>query len=273
MKIITASTFVSLLLFIFSNVYSQTSEGIVEEGLLIDSKILGKQVSYTIYLPSDYNTSSRYYPIVYLLHGYTDDDSGWLQYGEIDRMADKAIQSGEIPPMIIAMPDGGLTWYLNNYDNSVRYEDFFFEEFVPLIESDYMIRTGKRFRGIAGLSMGGFGTLVYTLKHPDMFSACAPLSAAVYTSGELVEYDDAKWEKRFRDIYGPGLKGEQRLTDHVLANNPLHIISNSNADEIKKVRYYIDCGDDDFLYKGNSTSVRVFIKSKIIQFIYIWDLQ
>ena len=79
------------------------------------------------------------------------------------------------------------------------------------------------------------------------------LSAGVYTEDELVNYDETKWEQRFKNVYGPGLKGEQRLTDHVLANSPLHIISSSDPEEIKKVRYYIDCGDDDFLYKGNST--------------------
>jgi enterochelin esterase-like enzyme len=247
------SFIIILKLLVISGITAQTSHGIVKEGLLADSKILGKQVSYTIYLPFDYNTSSRNYPVVYLLHGYTDNDAGWLQYGEVNRIADKAIEHGEIPPMIIVMPDAELTWYLNNYDNSVRYEDFFFDEFIPYIESEYRIRTRKRFRGIAGLSMGGFGTLVYALKHSDLFSACAALSAAVYTSEEIVEYDDAKWETRFRDVYGPGLKGEERLTEHLLENNPLHIIRNSSPDELKKVRYYIDCGDDDFLYKGNST--------------------
>lgn len=206
MKFVKMVAFICFHVLLISNIWSQTSHGSVEERLLVDSKILGKQVRYTIYLPYDYNTSSRYYPVVYLLHGYTDNDAGWLQYGEVNRIADKAIESGEIPPMIIIMPDGGLTWYLNNFDNSVRYEDFFFDEFIPFIEGKCRIRTRKRFRGIAGLSMGGFGTLVYALKHPDMFSSCAALSAAVYTSEELVKYDDTKWEKRFKNLYGPGLK-------------------------------------------------------------------
>jgi S-formylglutathione hydrolase FrmB len=253
MKIVKVFIAVSVCLMFTPHLDAQTSHGIVKEGEIIESGILEKPVRYTVYLPFDYNTSSRYYPVVYLLHGYTDNDTGWLQYGEINRIADKAIQSGEIPPMIIVMPDGGLTWYLNNYDGSVRYEDFFFDEFIPFIESEYRIRTRERFRGIAGLSMGGFGTLVYVLKHPGKFSACAALSAGIYTTEELVEYDDAKWEQRFKDVFGPGLLGEQRLTEHVLENNPLHIISNSNPDEFKKLNIYIDCGDDDFLYKGNST--------------------
>ena len=99
--------------------------GKVVEHLTIKSQILGKNVAYTLYLPPDYESSRRSYPVVYLLHGYTDDDTGWIQFGEVNRYADKAIASGEIPPMIIVMPDGGVSWYINNYDGAVKYEDFF----------------------------------------------------------------------------------------------------------------------------------------------------
>ena len=147
-------------------VYPQVSRGTVKEGLTIQSKILGKEVRYTIYLPFDYETSNRYYPVVYLLHGYSDNDMGWLQFGEANMIADEGIANRDIPPMILVMPDGGLSWYINNYDNSVRYEDFFFQEFIPYIESHYRIRAEKKYRGIAGLSMGGNGTLIYSIQTP-----------------------------------------------------------------------------------------------------------
>ena len=240
--------------FIFSSTsYSQVSRGIIKEGLIIKSKILKKDVRYTIYLPFDYNTSSRYYPVVYLLHGYTDNDMGWMQFGEANMFADEEIAKRQIPAMILAMPDGGVSWYINNFDNSVRYEDFFFEEFIPLIESEYRVRTEKQYRGIAGLSMGGFGTLVYALKHPDMFSACAAFSAGINTKEEIIDMNDNRWERMNAILYGPGLKGEERITQHLMENNPIYIVQNADLEKIKSVRMYIDCGDDDFLYKGNST--------------------
>ncbi|MEJ2615226.1 MAG: alpha/beta hydrolase family protein, partial [Ignavibacteriaceae bacterium] len=208
---------------------------------------------YTIYLPFDYETSSRYYPVVYLLHGYTDNDMGWIQFGEANMTADKAIADQEIPPMILVMPDGGLSWYINNYNDSVRYEDFFFKEFIPYIESHYRIRTEKRSRGVAGLSMGGYGTLVYALKHPDMFAACAALSAGIRTEEEMINMNTEKWEKEFGNVYGPDLKGRNRITSHYLANDPFNIIKTGDINKIKTVRIYLDCGDDDHLYKGNST--------------------
>ena len=106
------------LLMLMVTVYGQYSRCTIKEGLTLKSKVLGKEVRYTIYLPFDYNSSSRYYPVVYLLHGYTDNDMGWLQFGEINTIADEAIATREIPPMIIAMPDAGVSWYINNYNGS-----------------------------------------------------------------------------------------------------------------------------------------------------------
>ena len=213
----------SIITFIFSStIYSQNTRGIIKEGLIIKSKILKKDIRYTIYLPFDYNSSSRYYPIVYLLHGYTDNDMGWMQFGEAHMIADEAIGKRQIPPMILAMPDGGVSWYINNYDKTVRYEDFFFEEFIPLIESKYRVRAEKQYRGISGLSMGGYGSFVYALKHTDMFSACAAFSAAVYTKEDIINMDDNHWERMYAILYGPGLKGAERITNHFMDNNPIY---------------------------------------------------
>lgn len=121
--------------------YSHISHGTVKEGLVMESKILQERVRYTIYLPCDYETSNRFYPAVYLLQGYTDNDTGWIQFGEAHMLTDEAVSGRIIPPMILVMPDAGVTWYINNYDNSVRYEGFFFEEFIPYIESTYKIRS------------------------------------------------------------------------------------------------------------------------------------
>jgi enterochelin esterase-like enzyme len=99
--------------------------GKVIESKTVKSAIIGKDVKYSVYLPADYAIAERAYPVVYLLHGYTDDNTGWLQFGEINRYADKAIAEGIIPPMIIVMPNGDSSWYINSYDGKEKYEDFF----------------------------------------------------------------------------------------------------------------------------------------------------
>ncbi len=242
------------IIFLSVNIYSQVPRGIVKEGLKIQSKILGKEVRYTIYLPDDYETSSRYYPVVYMLHGYTDNDIAWIQFGEANATADEGIAQREIPPMILVMPDGGVSWFINNYNDSVNYEDFFFKEFIPYIESHYRILTEKRYRAIAGLSMGGYGALVYALKHPDMFSSCVAFSAAVFTDKEIIDMQDDVWKKGLGlgNAFDPSLEGKDRITKQFKDNNPLYLFKTLDINKIKSVRYYIDCGDNDFLYRGNS---------------------
>src|SRR5688572_835458 len=185
----------------------------------VKSTILGKNVIYTIVLAADYDESERYYPVVYLLHGYTDDNTAWLQFGEVNRYADKAIADGTIPPMIIVMPDADSSFYINSYDGKEKYEDFFIKEFIPSIEKTWRIKAQKRFRGVAGLSMGGYGTLIYSIKHPEMFAAAAPLSAAVFSDDDITGFPDNTWEKTFGQLYGHGLKGKDRLSKAWLDNS------------------------------------------------------
>ena len=228
--------------------------GKVSEHLTMKSKILNKDVNYSLYLPPDYESSKRNYPVVYLLHGFTDNDNGWLQFGEVNRYADNAINSGEIPPMIIAMPDGGVTWYLNNYDGSVRYEDFFIQEFIPFIDATYRTRPLKEYRGIAGLSMGGYGSLLNSLKHPDMFAACSALSSGVHTDEDIINMPDDGYERIYKNLFvKSGTKGKDRLSENWYRNSIVSLVQKNPIEEIKKVRFYLDCGDDDFLYRGNST--------------------
>jgi S-formylglutathione hydrolase FrmB len=226
--------------------------GKVIETQNIQSKILSKNIAYTVYLPADYETSNRTYPVVYLLHGYTDDNTGWLQFGEINRYADKAIAEGTIPPMIIVMPNGGTSWYVNAYDGKESYEDFFVKEFMPSVEKSFRIKAEKKYRAVAGLSMGGYGTMIYALKYPELFVAAAPLSAAIFDDEATVATADARYESVFGQLYGRGLKGKDRLNKSWYDNSVLKIVETKPADDLKKVRYWIDCGDDDFLTKGNS---------------------
>ena len=231
--------------------FASAQQGKVIEEQVVKSAVLGRDVKYTIYLPSDYESSNRSYPVVYLLHGYTDDNTGWLQFGEINRYADKAIAEGTIPPMIIVMPNADSSFYINSYDGKEKYEDFFIKEFMPSIEKSYRIKAQKRYRGVAGLSMGGYGTLIYALKYPELFAAAAPFSAAVLDDNAIETMSADGWKNTFGQLYGRNLEGKARLGKDWHANSILKIVETKSTDDLKKVRYWIDCGDDDFLTKGN----------------------
>ena len=155
--------------------------GTVYDNLTLKSSILKMERKYSVYLPPDYKTSNRSYPVLYLLHGSGDDQTGWVQFGEVEYIADKAIKEGKSTAMIIVMPDAntGRRGYFNTLRGDFQYEDFFFKELIPFIEKTYRIRAEKQYRAIAGLSMGGGGTIIYALHHPEMFASACPLSASV----------------------------------------------------------------------------------------------
>ncbi len=219
-------------------------QGKVLESRTMESKILKGERNYAVYLPPDYEHSQRAYPVLYLLHGSGDDHTGWVQFGEVLHITDKAIEDGRATPMVIVMPDAqtGRLGYFNQDD--WRYEDFFFEEFIPYIEKTYRIKSEKRYRAIAGLSMGGGGSFMYALHRPDMFSSACPLSAYVGPP----TFADFKSMLSSEQREGP----EEELLSKYHHHNALSLVDKLPADKVKSVRWYIDCGDDDFLFEGNS---------------------
>ena len=222
--------------------------GKVLESLKFESKKVSYPVEYSIYLPPDYDSSNKSYPVLYLLHGYSDDETGWIQFGEADLIADKGIANGDFPPCIIVMPDGKVTWYANSFNGKDLWEDMFIQEFIPFIEKEYRIRDKKEFRAIAGLSMGGNGALLLSMRHPELFSSCVAMSAGTFTQEEMLANEG--YDNYFKNIYGPMEKG--KVSEYWKSYSPLHLLDSVDTKKLKSVRYYIDCGDDDFLYKGNS---------------------
>jgi len=237
--------------------------GQTREGLRMKSAVLGRDVNYAIYLPPDYAASERRYPVVFLLHGYTDNESAWIQWGEIASTADKAIADRLIPPMIIVMPDGGVTWYVNDAAGKVRYEDMFFQELVPYIDATYRTRADRENRGIAGLSMGGWGTLTYVMRHPDVFTACAAFSSAIWTEADMAAMPAEHYDETFAPLFGPRPAGNAESSEIFKKLNPLSLAAVLPEDPLKKVRYYLDCGDDDFLIEANMALHAVLLKRKI----------
>jgi S-formylglutathione hydrolase FrmB len=99
--------------------------------------------------------------------------------------------------------------------------------------------------------MGGWGTLVYAFSHPELFAAAAAFSAAVWTDDEILAMKQDAWDKVVGPVFGPGLSGKDRLTPHFRRYSPLELAGTLPEESLKKVRLYIDCGDKDFLIRGN----------------------
>lgn len=232
-------------------------QGKVYDNLTVPSKILKMDRKFAIYLPPDYEISQRSYPVLYLLHGAGDDQTGWVQFGEVQWIADKSIREGTATPMIIVMPDAntGQRGYFNDIKGEWRYEDFFFQELMPYVEKNYRIKGEKRYRAVAGLSMGGGGSFMYALHHPELFSSACPLSAYI---GPL-NLDEAKNRLNQMNVKAT----DEEIETYFKKHNALNLINDMPVDQVKSVRWYIDCGDDDFLFEGNSL-VHIAMRKKQI---------
>ncbi|MDR2681071.1 MAG: esterase family protein, partial [Tannerella sp.] len=220
--------------------------GTVYETKTVKSEILKAERKYSIYLPPGYNETDRSYPVLYLLHGAGDDHTGWVQFGQVQHIADKAIAEGPAGPMIIVMPDAntGRRGYFNDIKGDFNYEDFFFKELIPHIEKTYRVRSERRYRAVSGLSMGGGGTIFYALHRPDLFAAAAPLSAAT-----------GNWDiEQYKERLGKQSDVTEAAIEEYFKRHSIEGILNNAPEEelkqIKSIRWYVSCGDDDFLYEG-----------------------
>ncbi len=237
----------------------------------LKSDILKKEMGYSVYLPPSYEKSQRAYPILYLLHGMTDPHTAWVNRGEVARIATQAMQDGKAPEMIIVMPDGLFdAFYINNYDKSIQWEDFFYKEFIPTVEKKYRTFPQRQYRAIAGLSMGGYGSLYHALKYKDMFSACYAMSGAFL---EIEPLKAGEKPNPFENVYVK-LWGARNATTGLHENFKPHSLAEmvKNMDEYKAPQGWgqpslpaitIDCGDDDFLLKANTNMMHLMKEKKI----------
>lgn len=143
------------------------------------SEALGRDWSYTLYLPTGYRHDAPRIPVIYLLHGNNGDANDWLTQGHLQATADTLIERKEIPPVAIVMPQGGTDWYV---DRKEKMETAFFADLLPEIETHYAVATQRGGRMIGGVSMGGFGALRYAMTQPELFCGALLLSPAIYAN-------------------------------------------------------------------------------------------
>ncbi|MBQ8915640.1 MAG: esterase family protein [Alistipes sp.] len=219
---------------------SATAKGRVET-FTVKSALLGVEKVCSVYLPDGYDPAKRY-PVLYLLHGASGTHRSWIDEGDMLRICDETIAEGKAVPMIVVMPDASGEGPRHNgfgmgYFNveGWPYERFFFEEFMPAVEAHYPIRAERCYRAVAGLSMGGGGSAVYALRHPELFGASCPLSGAL---------DSMAYNKKRHPAYMKAI-----------ADNYTMRVLREQSDEgralVRTVRWWVDCGDDDYLYMGN----------------------
>lgn len=169
------------------------------------SQALQREMAYCLLLPAEYEASKRSYPVLYLLHGLWGTENDWLA---LTNIADQV----KALPLIVVMPQADDSWYVNAATRpEARYEDYIFGDLVREIEAHYRAQKDRDGRFVAGLSMGGYGSLKEGLKQPQEVAVVGAFSA-VFNAARGVRLDIKTPEIAFGPADSPTRRENDDLT-------------------------------------------------------------
>ena len=225
------------------------------ETVKFESKFVNAVLPYNVVLPKDYDTAhATRYPVLYLLHGLTGHYSDWVSRTNV---ADYASHYR----LIVVTPEGNDGWYTDSATVATdKYESYILKELIPDVQQRYRTIEARYGRSIAGLSMGGYGSLKFGLKSPETFIFAGSMSGAfgVTRLGEK-EMAASRWETSLK-LFGP-VGSETRK-----ANDLVEIINNLTAAKISSLPFfYFDCGteDSDRIFPSNRELAALMAAKKI----------
>ncbi len=205
------------------------------------SKILARTVNYCVDLPSNYGSTHERYPVLYFLHGLFENYHAWDQYGG-KAILDSMLQQDRIGAFLVVLPNAGRrSFYVNSYDGRERYEDFLIQELVPAIDRQYRTDPTPAARGIAGVSMGGYGSLHLAMRHPDVFGSVSAQGAALVANLPQPLPTTGRWafyQRVLADAFGDPIN-----VSYWDANNPLTLAE--HPENFPNLNIYFDCGTHD----------------------------
>lgn len=218
----------------------------------LNSKLVGREMPYRVILPIEDKGSKARYPVLYLLHGLTGHFSNWTD-------KTKLVEYASRHKFIIVMPEGADGWYSDSVSvPNDKYESYIIKELIPEIERKYRAIPDREHRMIAGLSMGGYGSLKFGLKYPEMFSLIGSFSGALgavnwteKTAGPVARSIDL--------VFGLDMEGANRRS-----NDIFKMARELTPDTIKALPYvYMSCGTEDFLIANNRDFLGILNERKV----------
>ena len=213
------------------------------------STALGRNIAYTIYLPSQHdNRNDLDYPVLFLLHGLGGNEKDWLNLGKVSETLDRLIGSGAIPPIVVVMPDAANSWYVDSTETAGfgDFETAIGDELPAHIGRRYPVRRDRDGRAIAGLSMGGYGALRLGFARPDRFAGIVSLSGAIFPDQDRNDALSNQQYRFFKGVFGTPFS-HKKFNENNMFENVFHL---REATDPPKV--YLMVGDHDGfgLYQG-----------------------
>lgn len=213
----------------------------------LNSHILKQVVHYCVYIPAGYDTDAKQnppkrYPVLYFLHGLGDNEQTLFNSGGWTLLEDLRNQH-KMGDFLIVAPEGRRSFYINSADGSVRYNDFFLQEFLPHIEGKYRVRPGRAGRAISGISMGGYGAFRFGFAHPELFSTVSAQSAALITESPQTLDSASRTGAPLAGVLA-AVFGKPINVPHWNENSPF-ALAKKNVSALRKQAIYFNCGQDD----------------------------
>ena len=246
----------------FSELESTKNTVSTVQEVVIDAPSVRRSLRSNIVLPLDYDKSGKRYPVLYLLHGYGGNYTGWIQDGVQNHATER--------DLIIVVPDSGNSWYANwaasDDQRKNNWEDYIIRDVVGYVDSNYRTIARRQGRAIGGLSMGGYGALAIGLRNPEMFCSIASHSGAIGYGRmfrKLLEKNEPvspvkprpDWMSDF-DIPGFGTYLERSPKGKIVttieeadALNVFKLVTGLSDDQRPDI--YMVCGRGDFLFEAN----------------------
>ena len=207
------------------------------------SECMNKDVPVNVITPDSYEDGLEF-PVVYLLHGYSDNHQRWATGGHIGALADKH-------DVIVVMPDGAYSsWYFDSpVDPTFKYETFVSKELVEHVDANFKTRKDRKARAITGLSMGGHGAMYLAIRHQDVFANVGSMSGGV----DIRPFPN-NWHlsKRLGTI--------EEHPENWEANTVINLTHLIQPDSLNII---FDCGVDDFFYEVNCNLHKKLLETKI----------
>lgn len=251
--LVLTMSFAALMMPLAGHAYAQSSAASREQKLA--SKLMVREMPYRVIVPQGYDDKTNAavkYTVIYLLHGLSGHYTNWADKTKLSEYATKH-------SFIIVMPEGNDGWYTDSVSvPNDKYESYIVKELIPEIDVRFRTLADRDHRMIAGLSMGGYGSLKFGLKYPEMFSLIGSFSGALGAASFNEKNAGPNIGKGIDAIYGPD-DSETRK-----ANDIFKIVREITPEKVKALPYvYQSCGTEDFLFTNNRDFLTLLIEKKI----------
>lgn len=231
------------------------------------SKILKRPMDYAVLLPEGYENSNDLFPVVYLLHGYGDNETAWYKYGLIQFYSDRDEEVNG--PMIFVMPNAYNTYYVNRYNGNYPIMDALVTELIPTIDSLFRTIPDARHRAVMGYSMGGYGAVILPAKNPDVFKTCVSMSMSFRTDSQYVAEPQSVFDSQWGTVFGGiGAAGNDRLTDYFLDNSPFHFFPDPENHNLRELNFFFTCGDEEEMLDETNLELHAILTELNFPHIY-----